>query len=99
MSDRMRIVCAGDSITRGKLSADYIAMLRQRPVGERAEFVRAGVNGDLAHNLLQRLDTVIAADPDVVTVLIGTNDARAGICTEAARRAIRRKRCRVSAAE
>lgn len=91
MTNRIRVVCAGDSITRGRLSADYIAMLRQRPVGERAEFVRAGVDGDLAHNLLQRLDAVIAAAPDVVTMLIGTNDARAGISAEAARRVVRRK--------
>ncbi|WP_166904349.1 GDSL-type esterase/lipase family protein [Mycobacterium sp. DL440] len=91
MTNRIRVVCAGDSITRGRLSTDYVAMLRRSKVGERAEFVRHGVNGDLAYNLLQRLDRVVAAQPDVVTVLIGTNDVRAAISAEAARRAVRRK--------
>jgi lysophospholipase L1-like esterase len=34
-----------------------------------------GVHGDFADNLLQRLQPVVAERPDVVSVLIGTNDA------------------------
>ena len=37
------------------------------------EFVNAGINGQLAYNLLQRLDNVVACCPDVVTVLIGSD--------------------------
>ena len=37
------------------------------------------VNGDFAHNLSRRLDAVVADPPDVITVLIGTNDARASL--------------------
>ena len=40
-------------------------------------FVNAGVNGNLAWNVLQRLDEVIACDPDVVTLLVGSNDVLA----------------------
>ena len=35
------------------------------------------MNGDLAWNGLQRLDRVIADQPDFVTILIGTNDVNA----------------------
>ncbi|MER7274657.1 GDSL-type esterase/lipase family protein [Dactylosporangium sp. NPDC000244] len=64
-------------------------MLRERID---AECIQDGVNGDLAYNLLQRLDAAIAHRPDVVTVLIGTNDARAAIDPQQARAAMRRKR-------
>jgi lysophospholipase L1-like esterase len=74
---RTLVVCAGDSITHGVVSADYVEMLEQRFAADGYEFVNAGVNGQLAYNLLQRLDDVIACRPDVVTVLIGTNDVNA----------------------
>ncbi|WP_238011161.1 SGNH/GDSL hydrolase family protein [Dactylosporangium sp. AC04546] len=85
----MRIVCLGDSITKGQLGVDYVAVLRRRVD---AEVIQDGVNGDLAYNLLQRLDAAVAHRPDVVTVLIGTNDVRAAIDPEHARVAMRRKR-------
>ena len=39
--------------------------------------VNAGVNGQLAWNLLQRADEIIECEPDYVTIMIGTNDANA----------------------
>jgi acetyl esterase/lipase len=73
------VVCAGDSITHGVMSANYVAMLdeRLRPAGYRV--VNAGVSGDLAYNLEERLDDIVACDPDVVTILVGTNDVAAHI--------------------
>ena len=38
------------------------------------EFVNAGINGNLAWNVLQRLDGIVACRPDAVTLLVGTND-------------------------
>ena len=72
------VVCLGDSLTRAQVSVDYIGMLTDRTAG-RCAFTNAGVNGDLAYNALQRLDPVIEMQPDVVTVLIGTNDANASL--------------------
>ena len=72
------VVCAGDSITNGLMSANYVSVL-QHDLGRSYDVVNAGVNGELAWNLLQRLDDIIACQPDVVTVLIGTNDAAAHI--------------------
>jgi len=69
------VVCAGDSITHGVVSADWVAMMRARMPD--AEFVNAGVNSELAWNLHQRLDPIVAIDPDFIVVLIGSNDANA----------------------
>ena len=71
------VACLGDSITQGQISANYVSLLRARfgPAG--TTFINAGVNGDLAFNVVNRLDAVIACRPDVVTLLVGTNDVNA----------------------
>lgn len=77
-ADTMTLVaCVGDSITQGQVSANYVEMLRRRwgPAG--FQFINAGVNADLAFNVANRLDAVIACQPDVVTLLVGTNDVNA----------------------
>lgn len=74
-SDKI-VVCAGDSITQGRGSANYVRLLERDLPGD-VEVLNSGVGGDLAWNLLQRLDQVIALRPDVVVVLIGTNDVNA----------------------
>jgi lysophospholipase L1-like esterase len=73
------VVCLGDSLTRGQVSVDYVEMLAKRHVGGPATFTNAGVNDDLAFNVRQRLDPVIDLQPEVVSVLIGTNDANASL--------------------
>lgn len=85
----IRLSCLGDSLTRGRLSVDYVpALLRHRRV---LTVERFGVNGDFAYNLLQRLDPVLATPADAITVLIGTNDARAAVPGYPVARAMRRK--------
>ncbi len=74
---RTLVVCAGDSFTHGVMSADYLATLRGRLGSDGYEFVNAGINGNLAWNVLQRLDDVVACRPDAVTLLVGTNDVLA----------------------
>ena len=71
---RTLVVCAGDSITHGVMSANYVDLLRDHQDGDGCEFVNAGINGNLAWNVLQRLDGVVACRPDAVTLLVGTND-------------------------
>jgi lysophospholipase L1-like esterase len=68
------LACVGDSITEGVGSADWVAMLRERVRSHGVQIVNAGVAGDLAWNVLQRLDSVIECDPDLVTLMVGTND-------------------------
>lgn len=72
---RPLVVCAGDSLTHGVVSVNWVDMLAGRM--PEADFVNAGVNSELAWNLYQRLEPIIKLDPDCVTVLIGTNDANA----------------------
>jgi lysophospholipase L1-like esterase len=84
----VKIVCVGDSLTRGQISADYVGRLRAQLPD--AMFVNAGVNQELSPGVLGRLDDVIAHDPDVVTVLIGTNHVRYSLSDHDAQRLQRR---------
>ena len=68
------VVCFGDSITRGQVSANYVELLEERLDKGEYRFVNCGVNNDFSYNLLERVDQVIALQPQVVTILIGTND-------------------------
>jgi lysophospholipase L1-like esterase len=71
------VVCFGASLTAGTVSFDYLELLRARPELAGFRFVNHGENGDLAWNGLQRIDQVIAEQPDFVSILIGTNDVNA----------------------
>jgi lysophospholipase L1-like esterase len=86
------VVCLGCSITRGQVSTDYIKMLEDRTAAGSFGFTNAGVNGDLAYNALQRLDSVINLQPDTVTVLLGTNDANASLSEKNIRMMTRMKK-------
>lgn len=68
------VVCLGDSITRGQVSASYVDMLAEQMGADGFQFVNGGVNNDLAYNVLQRLDDFIELKPQFVTLLVGTND-------------------------
>lgn len=72
--NKFRMVCIGDSITHGLVSVDYVALLRNNLDNSQIQFLNAGINGELAYNVLQRLDTIIQCKPDFVSILIGTND-------------------------
>ena len=77
---RTLVVATGDSITDGRMSANYVDMLAERLGGAGYSFVNSGISGDLAFNVDLRLDDdVIAFNPDVVTILVGTNDVAAHI--------------------
>ena len=79
------VVCIGDSLVRGQVSVDFLEMLRERLGDDGFRFYNAGVNGDLAYNLLMRLDTVLAQQPDFVVVLAGSNDVNATLSPGIAR--------------
>jgi lysophospholipase L1-like esterase len=80
-SENELLVCIGDSITHGRVSANYVDILAGRLVGQGIDVVNAGINSELAYNVKRRLDYVIRCEPDYVTILIGTNDAN-GMLTE-----------------
>lgn len=76
------VVCVGDSHTHGFVGANYVRLLEQQFVDKEIQFVNAGINGNLAWNVLQRLDDIIACQPDMVTLLVGTNDVNATFSPE-----------------
>jgi lysophospholipase L1-like esterase len=69
---KITIVCVGDSNTHGNVSYNWVDDLIN--IYPDFQILNAGVNADLTGTLLRRLDDTIAAKPDLVTLLIGTND-------------------------
>lgn len=83
LGPRPRVVAAGASMTQGALGANWVGALRDLPTFRGYEFVNAGVNGNTAADLRQRVDTdILACRPAAVTILIGTNDVRDGVPLE-----------------
>jgi len=76
------VLCLGDSITHGHLGSDWTDLLARRGLC----VVNGGINGELAWNVVQRVDRALTCRPDVVTVLIGANDAMAAHDEASARR-------------
>ena len=71
-------MCAqGDSITRGQSSANWVDILHHRFAADGYQFVNAGIDGDSAWNVLQRIDDVVRCQPDAVTLQVGSNDVAA----------------------
>lgn len=66
------VACAGDSITRGQSSANWVDILQRRFAADGYQFVNAGIDGDPAWNVLQRIDDVVHCQPDAVTLQVGT---------------------------
>jgi len=71
------VVLFGDSITQGGMSSNYVDLLAQRMQGEGYRFLNAGIGGDTAYNLLNRLKPIVASHPDDIVILVGTNDLQA----------------------
>jgi lysophospholipase L1-like esterase len=78
-----KLVCIGDSITHGMVSADYPALLRQKLTDHQPPFfiINAGNNSGFAHHVLNRIPEIVQLQPDYITILIGTNDTNNSFCT------------------
>jgi lysophospholipase L1-like esterase len=86
------VACLGDSITRGWFSFDWVGRLTARLGPSGYDFRNFGRNGDLVYDALRRLDSVVAADPQFVAVLLGTNDVNATMSKLNRRRYVRGNR-------
>lgn len=83
-SDSVRIACIGDSITQGARVSDpsvdsYPAELQKRFHGEPVDVKNFGVGGATmlkfgTPNVWQLLDEVKSYRPDIVIIMVGTND-------------------------
>lgn len=76
MSDGMvkKLLCLGDSITKGIFSSNYLNLAQEMLQGTDIKIINGGVNGDLSYTLNQRLESALEGAPDYITLLIGTND-------------------------
>jgi len=70
------VVTLGDSITHEWVSASWVGPLGKIPdLSSTCDVVNAGVNSDMAYNALIRVEPeVVPLKPQIVIVLIGTND-------------------------
>jgi lysophospholipase L1-like esterase len=82
------VLCLGDSITHGHLGSDWTELLARRGLC----VVNGGINGELAWNVVQRLERALACRPDVVTILIGANDAMGSHDEASGRRYMRKSK-------
>jgi acyl-CoA thioesterase I len=73
------VVCTGDSITQGVHSGNWLRLLDDELAPRGHVCVNAGWSGYLSCTLLREIDAVIDCRPDVVTVMIGTNDVMASM--------------------
>jgi lysophospholipase L1-like esterase len=71
------VACLGSSTTAAKGTFNWIKELESRPQNSTFSFLNFGVGGDLSYNALLRLPVVNAAEPDIVIILIGSNDVLA----------------------
>jgi lysophospholipase L1-like esterase len=84
-ANKYMVVCLGASMVRGQVSYNFVDLLNQRMANDGFQFINAGVAGNQAYNVLMRLDSVIAYQPDFVIILVGTNDVTATLSPTLAR--------------
>jgi lysophospholipase L1-like esterase len=69
----MKIIFLGDSLTWGKYGGDFVAEVAARLPNH--TIINEGQGGNTVLNLLNRLDDILAQEPDGVFVMVGGNDA------------------------
>ena len=67
------IACIGDSLTHGNIGQSWVDYLREEFPND--VFLNEGINGNTAWQVLQRLDPILQCTPDLIILMIGTNDA------------------------
>ena len=72
-SEKKIIACIGDSLTHGNIGQNWVDYLRQEFPND--IFLNEGINGNTAWQVIQRLDPTLQCQPDLIILLIGTNDA------------------------
>lgn len=74
---QFRVACLGDSHTRCIYGYDWVGQLNEELGAEGVVLGRFGINGELAYHATQRLQPVCEFRPDLVVVLLGSNDVNA----------------------
>jgi lysophospholipase L1-like esterase len=67
------IACVGDSLTHGNIGQSWVDYLRKDFPND--VILNEGINGNTAWQVIQRVDPILACKPDIVIIMIGSNDA------------------------
>ena len=67
------IACIGDSLTHGNIGQSWVDCLRKDFPND--VFLNEGINGNTVWQVIQRVDPILACKPDIVILMIGSNDA------------------------
>lgn len=67
------VVLIGDSLTHGNVQPSWVNSMRKK-MGEDFEFINAGINGETTNDVLNRINEILACDPNIATLLIGNNN-------------------------
>lgn len=69
------MVCVGDSNTHARLAGNFVSQL-ETSLGKNWVCVNAGLCGDTVEAIERRMDEIIDCEPDLVTLMAGTNNFR-----------------------
>ena len=72
-SNKKIIACIGDSLTHGNIGQSWVDYLREEFPND--IFLNEGINGNTVWQVIQRLDPILKCEPDLIILMIGTNDA------------------------
>jgi lysophospholipase L1-like esterase len=68
-------IAFGDSLTQGNMSANWLDILEAKLAN--MQFFNAGMNADLTYTLLNRIDEITSCKPQIISLLVGSNDVMA----------------------
>ncbi len=74
------IACIGDSLTHGNIGQSWVDLLREEFPND--VFLNEGINGNTAWQVLQRINPILKCKPDLIILMIGTNDALGSFDTD-----------------
>jgi len=78
------IACIGDSLTHGNIGDCWVDNLRREYPKD--TFLNEGINGDVVWQVQQRIKPILDCKPDIVLVMIGSNDAMASFDNDSGKR-------------
>ena len=80
------VAVVGGDVVHGNISYNFVDDAARRRSCKDYQFINGGVNGSTAYDVLQRLNDVIACQPDFIVILVGLNDAAAKIAPDFAKK-------------
>lgn len=81
------IACIGDSLTHGNIGDCWVERLRDEFPAD--TILNEGINGDVVWQVQQRVDSILSCKPDIVVLMIGSNDAMASFNANSGKRYMR----------